>query len=67
MQEADNRKVFEVYDIDVDEMHIRGGEYWESAYKFWETNKDALYTSMSSKQKAWLLKIEKSLNEENSR
>lgn len=64
MQEANELKVHEVYDIDEDEIHLREGSYWESVTKFYSDVKNKNETDLTNGQRAWLQKIEKSLNEE---
>ena len=59
--------VRDVYNIDDDELYLKAeeGEFWKASCKFWVSVKDRKDFILSEKQKTWLKKIERSLNEEN--
>jgi len=66
-EKKDTRTVEEVFQLDEDHLHIMTdqGSYWEKCQEFYEEIKGEVYEDLSNKQKNWLKKIKRALDEDN--
>ena len=65
-EKPDKRTIEDAYSIDADELYRKSttSDYWAASHKFFEQVKTELYTTLSPKQRTWLMKIERALNKE---